>query len=209
MPRVRRLVGPTGRQGHGWVVPLLDPRLLPAVLALAIGVVFTIIVALLRRGLRRHRLRSRFARARVGEERAEEILRARGYEVLARQSPVTWRVRVGGECVDVDLRADYVVAKNGRTLVAEVKTGRLATSIESAATRRQLLEYRCAFAADGVLLVDAERESVNEVVFELPRAGARPARGATTVVVALAAALMAAAYAAYGRLSTVRDRRCT
>jgi hypothetical protein len=35
------------------------------------------------------------------------------------------------------------------------------------ATRRQLLEYRAAFNVDGILLVDADRETVAQVEFDL------------------------------------------
>jgi hypothetical protein len=40
--------------------------------------------------------------------------------------------------------------------------------LSSAATRRQLLEYRLAFDVDGVLLVDVETGEVSEVEFNLP-----------------------------------------
>ena len=67
-------------------------------------------------------------------------------------------------------RADYLVARNVERYVAEVKTGRLAPRIDTATTRRQLLEYRLAFDVDGVLLVDAESAKVHRIVFPLPRA---------------------------------------
>ncbi len=64
--------------------------------------------------------------------------------------------------------------------MAEVKTGAAAPQLSTAATRRQLLEYRVAFDVDGVLLVDAEAGRVQRVVFpgvaslEAPFAGSRP-----------------------------------
>jgi hypothetical protein len=70
----------------------------------------------------------------------------------------------------VDVRADYVVGVSGRRYVAEVKTGVFAPRLETAATRRQLLEYRIAFDVDGVLLVDAETERVRLIEFPLPPA---------------------------------------
>ena len=66
------------------------------------------------------------------------------------------------------MRADYLVELRGELLVAEVKTGEEAPQLSSAATRRQLLEYRVAFAVDGVLLVCPERGAIHRVDFPLP-----------------------------------------
>jgi hypothetical protein len=118
----------------------------------------------------RHKIRSlrtRSRRAIAGEDAAEPLLRRLGYDILDRQSTGSWSVRVAGEERQVVLRADYLVERRGRRLIADVKTGRLAPRIESAATRRQLLEYRLAFDVDGVLLVDVEAELVAEVEFPL------------------------------------------
>jgi hypothetical protein len=62
--------------------------------------------------------------------------------------------------------------------VAEVKTGRWAPRLETAATRRQLLEYRFAFDVDGVLLVDADADRVSSIEF----GGATAARRGQSVV---------------------------
>jgi hypothetical protein len=73
--------------------------------------------------------------------------------------------------------------------VAEVKTGTLAPRIETATTRRQLLEYRVAFAVDGVLLVDADAGTVRRVEFPLPLA--RPARRAAWLLLGIALGALA------------------
>ena len=105
----------------------------------------------------------RARRAVAGELRAEPMLRRAGYEVVARQARATWTVYADGEPLEIGLRADLLVARGGRSYVAEVKTGRLAPRLDHAATRRQLLEYRMVFGVDGVLLVDAEAERVTVV----------------------------------------------
>jgi hypothetical protein len=68
-------------------------------------------------------------------------------------------------------------------LVAEVKTGEAAPSLATAATRRQLLEYHVAFAADGVLLVCPERGAIHRIefpiVFPLTGASRRPSGAAS------------------------------
>lgn len=116
----------------------------------------------------RWRLRDQSERAAAGELRAEKLLKKAGYRVDARQVTRRWAVLVDGEPHEVTLRADFVVARGRRRFVAEVKTGDDAPEIAAPATRRQLLEYRCAFAVDGVLLVDAEARRVHAVDFALP-----------------------------------------
>src|SRR6478609_11447517 len=108
------------------------------------------------------------ARASAGEVLAEKLLAKAGYRIDARQATQRWAVRVDGEAAEVTLRADFVVSRRGRRYVAEVKTGQDAPEIAAPATRRQLLEYRCAFGVDGVLLVDAEARKVHEIGFQLP-----------------------------------------
>lgn len=130
----------------------------------AIAVVFAL-WALGRAWLRALRVRARSARAYAGERAAAAVLRAHGFTILGAQVPAEYPVEVDGETILCGVRADYLVAKSGARYVAEVKTGSLAPRIETAATRRQLLEYEIAFGVDGVLLVDAERDVVHTIAF--------------------------------------------
>ena len=116
----------------------------------------------------RWRLLEQSARASAGEALAAKLLVRAGYGVEARQVTQRWAVRVDGEATEVTLRADFVVTRGRRRYVAEVKTGQEAPDVAAPATRRQLLEYRCAFGVDGVLLVDAESRRVQAVDFALP-----------------------------------------
>ncbi len=113
------------------------------------------------------RARRRGRRAADGEIDAERLLRQSGYRVLARQQAITWQLESDGDEIEVELRADLLVERDGRSFVAEVKTGDQAPSISTAATRRQLLEYLVAYETDSVLLVDVEREEIREVGFPL------------------------------------------
>lgn len=120
----------------------------------------------------RRRVQRRMQRARVAEASAGQWLRERGYSVAAAQVAGSYALCVDGEDVTIQVRADYVVERDGARYVAEVKSGQTAPSLQTRATRRQLLEYRMAFDVDGVLLVDAETERVHEVSFPIswPRA---------------------------------------
>ena len=113
------------------------------------------------------RARVRAERAGAGEEHAAKLLVAAGYRVVGRQVRCAWAPLVDGEPCELELRADYLVEKDGEQLVAEVKTGEEAPSVTTAATRRQLLEYHVAFAVDGVLLVCPERGAIHRVTFPL------------------------------------------
>ena len=109
----------------------------------------------------------RTARAAAGEWGAPALLARAGYAVIDRQVAGSWTLRANGESKTFGLRADYLVAREGRRYIAEVKTGRLAPSLSHGATRRQLLEYGAAFDVDGVLLVDADRETITHVEIDL------------------------------------------
>ncbi len=74
------------------------------------------------------------------------------------------------------MRADYLGSRSGRQFVAEVKSGKVAPRLDTASTRRQLLEYWAAFQVDGILLVDGETRQVHEIAFPTPNR--RNGRGA-------------------------------
>ncbi len=138
-------------------------------LAIAVLLIATLLGALAAwRGaalLRGARARSRMLRARRGEHAARGLLISLGFEVMDAQAPGSVVLQVDGERSVHAVRADYLVRRGGRTFVAEVKTGARAPSLDHAPTRRQLLEYRSAFAIDGILLVDPEARRVREVSF--------------------------------------------
>ncbi len=117
---------------------------------------------------------ARALRAVDGEMRAGALLERAGYAVLERQVPGSWTLRADGEPVTFGLRADYLVSREGRRYIAEVKTGRLAPRLSHGPTRRQLLEYRAAFDVHGVVLVDADVETITHVELDVPGGSASP-----------------------------------
>lgn len=106
---------------------------------------------------------ARAVRASDGERGAVALLERAGYAVLEHQVAGSWTVRADGVPVTFGLRADYLVARDGRRYIAEIKTGRLAPRLSHGPTRRQLLEYGAAFDVHGVILVDADAETVTHV----------------------------------------------
>ncbi len=114
----------------------------------------------------RKKRQRRAATAKYGEERAIELLEYEGFTVLECQPTQDWTVYVDGQARSFELRADLLVEQDDNFYVVEVKTGDLATNINWAATRRQLLEYRLAYPVQGVLLVDAESETLHQIEFD-------------------------------------------
>ena len=137
--------------------------------AVLLAVIALLLIALVvHLGRDRRRARSRMRQALAGEERAARLLEDNGYRIEWSQERAYWWIAVDGETVEVELRADYVVACGDERFVAEIKTGDLAPDPTHPATRRQLLEYDLAFGLDGVLLVDVARGNIRRVAF--PRA---------------------------------------
>jgi hypothetical protein len=147
------------------------------------------LAAAAREETRRVAAHARSLRAVDGEVGAFVLLERAGYAVLERQVPGSWTVRADGEAVTFGLRADYLVARDGRRYIAEVKTGRLAPRLSHGPTRRQLLEYGAAFDVHGVILVDADAGTITHVEIDLfaerPRGRASRTGTGTVAIVAV------------------------
>lgn len=135
-------------------------------IAVLVGAVLALVIARWLGGWRAgRRARRRAIRAGAGEDAAAVLLRRAGFRIVAAQARVWWAPLIDGEPHRTELRADYLVEARGERLVAEVKTGEVAPSLATAATRRQLLEYHVAFGVDGVLLVCPERGAIHRIEF--------------------------------------------
>ena len=141
-----------------------DPRAI--LVALAIVTLAGIVIGLaLARWFRGATSRRRNRLAQRGERTAETILNDAGYDVIDRQARAWWSMAVDGVPVEIEVRADLLVRRRGRTFVAEVKTGNRAPDPRHPPTRRQLLEYSLVFGAREVLLVDVEAGEVRSIGF--------------------------------------------
>jgi hypothetical protein len=103
---------------------------------------------------------------------AARWLERHGFTIVEEQATRTSMLMVDGQSCPFEVRADFVVRKNGRLAVIEVKTG-AAAAITSSATRRQLLEYAAIYRVDAVYLFDANTDSLYHTHFpHLPLAHA-------------------------------------
>ena len=131
---------------------------------IALGVFTAIVVSIARAASARRLVRRRFGRARRAELRAAELLKHKGYRILAVQPAWPVQFRVGRNWVSSTVRADYLVSRWLRRYVIEVKSGRHAPDPASRTTRRQLREYSAVFPYP-LLLLDAESGALAEVRF--------------------------------------------
>jgi hypothetical protein len=158
---------------------------LAVALAIVFSVAFGAIAGAWRRRAASWKARARAQRYLAGETAAEALLEDAGYVIVDRQVRTTWRFFCDDDPVDAELRCDLLVEHGGRLLVAEVKTGSAAPRLDTAATRRQLLEYQLAYGASGVVLVDAELASLSVVDFPMPVVEDEASRAGAVVLVPL------------------------
>jgi Holliday junction resolvase-like predicted endonuclease len=117
------------------------------------------------RGLSARRMERNRILGATGERVAERLLLSEGFDIVERQTLGGYHFKVDGEETAVNLRADFIVKKEGKVLLVEVKGGEESAKATVRGTRRQLLEYTLAFRIDGILLLDAARTRIIEVEF--------------------------------------------
>ena len=110
--------------------------------------------------------RKRFERGNMLETQAKSFLENKGYNILDEQKTYNHNYEVNGENRSSKLIVDYLVTKNGKKYVVEVKSGKLAISLKDKNSRRQLLEYDFVIENDGVFLLDMENENMQLVKFK-------------------------------------------
>jgi hypothetical protein len=150
---------------------VVDDRSMEFALGIVVALAIVVIVVAWRARMRRRVARRRARRALAAESAGERLLVKCGYEIVERQARIVWGPVVDGEIVEVELRLDLIVEKDGERLVAEIKSGSEAPRFETAATRRQLLEYLVAARVAAVLLVEPENGVIRRIEFPITRVG--------------------------------------
>lgn len=113
---------------------------------------------------RNWRMNRRFKRGEAAERKAVKLLRRQGYRILAAQLEETITIYVDGVPQKSKVRADFFVRKGRKTYIVEVKSGQQGT-VRLPNVRRQLLEYKLVYQPDGVLLLDMEHHTLQEIQF--------------------------------------------
>jgi hypothetical protein len=144
----------------------------------------------LSRAYQRMKTQRRFSRAHKKEAEAAVLLEGYGYRVLGSQVEGSIDLTQDGESLSATLRADYWVEKNGRSYIAEAKSGSKVIHVLDRGTRRQLLEYLVSYQVDGVLLVNTEDRIVSEVCFPGLQPRASHSRFGLGILVGVGACLL-------------------
>ena len=110
----------------------------------------------------------RVTAAQFSEEEAEALLRQKGFKIIDRQRRADIITYVDGKPNLGYVKADFIVEKNGKRYVAEVKAGELVSDPKEPSTRRQLLEYKFAYEPYGILLVNMLDSSLHQIDFDIP-----------------------------------------
>ena len=107
----------------------------------------------------------RFKRGNEREIKAESWLKKKGFKILTHNKSYNYSCFENKNEITIKITLDYEVEKNGNKYIVEVKTGKSATTIKNAATRRQILEYATIVPNDGIYLLDMETREMKLIQF--------------------------------------------
>lgn len=93
------------------------------------------------------------------DDKAAEMLREEGYFIQARAAVKFVDFNIDGRNHRQKVKADLVVRRGLKKYVVEVNA-RDGSSVRNSDIRRRLLEYQIAFAPNGILTVDMERDKI-------------------------------------------------
>ena len=146
------------------------PYVIIVILSSALGgaVIGSILFYFLSRTLLSIKMSRRVTTAQFSQEEAEALLKKKGFKIIGEQKRADIITYVDGKPNLGFVQADFLVEKNGKRYVAEVKAGELVSDPNEPSTRRQLLEYKFAYKPYGILLVDMLDKSIHKIDFELP-----------------------------------------
>jgi Holliday junction resolvase-like predicted endonuclease len=117
---------------------------------------------------RKRAQKKRFKRGVKLEKQAAKYLTNRGFTIMGEQLEYQHTYFVNSEEENSTITIDYLVEKDEKLYVVEVKSGKTAISIKNRSTRRQLLEYAVAIECDGVYLLDMENKTLKLIEFNFP-----------------------------------------
>ena len=114
-----------------------------------------------------YKIKQRLKVAKRAEKDAKKFLEQQGYTIIATQLRIPIITKIDGRNYKNHIKADFIVKKERRKYVVEVKTGEQVERPTSADIRRQLLEYYLIYRTDGVLLLDMTNKKLYNIDFQL------------------------------------------
>ena len=107
----------------------------------------------------------------ISQEEAEGLLKKRGFKIVDKQKRADIVTYIDGKPNLGYVQADFIVERNGKKYVAEVKAGEMVSDPNEPSTRRQMLEYKFAYKPFGLLLVNMLDRTIHSIDFESPKYG--------------------------------------
>ncbi|HBD94455.1 MAG: hypothetical protein A2015_06515 [Spirochaetes bacterium GWF1_31_7] len=138
------------------------------ILFIIIGIIIVLVFIFIRRLYKSLVLKNRWSNARLGEIKATSFLKKNGFKIIKEQYNTKIIILLNDIPTEVQIRPDFLVTKNGRLCIVDVKTGEKAIDPLNSMTRRQLLEYSLIPGIDDVYLLDILGGRIIKMSYSLP-----------------------------------------
>lgn len=99
------------------------------------------------------------------ENQAARLLKDNGFKIIQHHYNLSYTILENNKPRKIELEADYIVEKNAKTYLVEVKSGEHTATVSYAPTRRQILEYYNATEFEGYILVNMHAKTITEISF--------------------------------------------
>ena len=99
------------------------------------------------------------------EEEARKVLTQKKYKIISHNQKFSYFLKQDNSKIKITIETDYLVFKNGKKYIVEVKSGNESPKITNRNTRRQIIEYYSFIKNDGVLLLNMEDKTISEIEF--------------------------------------------
>ncbi len=113
------------------------------------------------------KIRQQLKRGFEKENLAKKFLENHGYKIMSHNEEFSYYLTENSEKKKITIETDYIVYKNNKKYIVEVKSGIDSPKITNRNTRRQILEYYMFIKNDGVLLLNMETEQISEIIFPI------------------------------------------
>jgi len=148
------------------LLAVLENRILILFFSLSMGIIFFFAYIKINHWINSYKLKKRFSKSRLAEKEAEKLLKNKGYTIIEIQQSKPLQISIGDKTHRYLIRIDYLVRKNRKIYVVEVKSGEKNPYITNRETRRQMLEYYLAYQPYGIILLNMKNKSISEVKFQ-------------------------------------------
>jgi len=115
----------------------------------------------------RKRQRVRGKRLGRGSARTVDLLESVGYKVLTVKPTVEIQMEIEGSSYRFELKNDYLVSRDGRRYLVCIHKDDRGARLQSKVWRNALLRDVLAFRVAGIIVLDMEKETLQQVSFRV------------------------------------------